>query len=134
MNCPKCQAEAPASAVECPSCGVVMAKVAEAMDRALLRRHTASKVEAPPPPKSSATTWITIIAIVACIFGAWSWYTDDTESDLDRLATEIRNTPAAEAELTSGSTIFMWRNLTRFGIAIVVFVAGYMHLKNSLSP
>ena len=133
MQCPKCQAEAPSTAVECPSCGVVMAKAAEAMDRALLRRRMSAGTPAPAPPeKTSPMKVIIIVGLVALFaFGAWSWYTDDTESDLDRLAAEVRNTPVPD---NPGAERFMWRRLMKLGIVLVAFVAGYMQLKNSLSP
>lgn len=111
-----------------------MAKVADAMDRALLRRHSASKAAAvaPPPEKSSPWKTVIIIGLVALFaFGAWSWYTDDTESDLDKLAAEISNTEAKEDPQAERR---MRRYLVRFGIAIAAFAVGYMRLKSSLSP
>jgi hypothetical protein len=137
MKCPKCEADAPSTAVECPSCGVVMAKVAEAMDRALLRRHTATKTPAPPPQEKTSPMKVAIIMVLVALFayGAWSWYTDDTESDLNRLAAEVRNSDAPADPVDGGrSERFMWRTLAKFGVAVVIFASGYLRLKSSLSP
>lgn len=115
-----------------------MSKYAEAADRALLRRTVAARqaANAPPPQeKSSRGMWIAIILILICGIGAWTWYTDDTESDLDRLAAEVRTAPlpADDADY-GGAGRFMWRRLAKFGVAIAIFAVGYMRLKSSLSP
>ena len=136
MKCPKCETPVSAGAVECPSCGVVMAKVADAADRAFLRRQTMARQRAsapPPPEKKSPWTAIIVVGLLAlCAFGAWQWYTDDTESDLDRLAAEVKNTDAAPMD--ERSTRRMWRWGIRLGIAVAIFAAGYLRLKQSLSP
>jgi hypothetical protein len=135
MNCPKCQTPVSAGAAECPGCGVVLSKAADAMDRAFLRRQTMArqKAAAPPPEKKSPSTAIVVVVVLAlCAFGAWQWYTDDSESDLDRLAAEVKNTDAPAMDERSARRV--WRLGIKLGIAVVLFAAGYLRLRQSLSP
>jgi hypothetical protein len=75
------------------------------------------------------------LAIALVAYGAWSWYTDDTESDLNRLAAEVRNSEAPPEPVDGGrAERYMWRRLAKFGVAIVIFASGYLRLKSSLSP
>ena len=137
MLCPKCQADVSADAIDCPSCGVVLAKAAEAADRAYLRRRMQAGKPEPTPPPARSFNWTTVGIIgvaLLILFGAWHWYTDDTVSDLDKLAVEVR-TPNENPSLDGGNFFrLMRRHLFKFAIALVVFVAGYRGWKAGLSP
>lgn len=137
MQCPRCQAAVPDSAIDCPACGVVLAKATAAGDRAVLRQYTASKTPIPAEPeKSSGMKWLVVLVVLAiCGFGAWQWYTDDTESDLDRLAAEVHESGyAGGGALDRRGSRPMWGLLAKLGIAVGVAVAGYAKWKSSLSP
>jgi hypothetical protein len=139
MDCPKCGTTVAANAAECPGCGVVLAKAADAMDRAFLRRQTLArqKAAAPPPPepKSPWRVILIVAALALCAFGAWQWYTDDKTSDLESLAAEIKNSDGSARDLDGGRTERRtWRLAAKFGIALALFAAGYLRLKRSLSP
>jgi hypothetical protein len=125
-------------APECPSCGVVMAKYAEAADRAYLRRQTLARQKAVVVVEEKRSPWrmIFVVALIAlCVFGAWQWYTDDTTSDLDRLAAEIKQSDGSRAPIDNGrANRMMLRYVVRFGIACAAFAIGYQNLKSRLSP
>ena len=112
---------------------MVLAKVSEAMDRAYLRRMQAAQAKRNEPVVVPPSPWTKIIAIALialCAFGAWQWYTDDTVSDLDKLAAEVKRTEAPDQYMGKRS---MERYLLRFGIAILLFAGGYLRLRRSLS-
>jgi hypothetical protein len=137
MLCPKCHAEVDADATECPSCGVVLAKAAEALDRAFLRRRIQATKSQQPPPEPRSFGWTTVIVIGVLLlvaFGAWQWFTDDTVSDLDKLAVEVRS-PSNRPSLDGGYVDRkMLGYLVKIAIAIAIFAAGYRRWKASISP
>lgn len=138
MRCPKCDASVAEQAAECPRCGIVLAKAGEAMDRAFLRRQSMARQKTQVVPEPKASPWPKVIAVavlLVCAFGAWQWYTDDTTSDLDRLAAEVRQPSQSDQPIDGGRTDRrMLRLVAKFGIAIAIFAIGYMRLKASLSP
>jgi hypothetical protein len=79
---------------------------------------------------------ILIVAVIAVFaFGAWHWYTDRSQSDLDQLATEVKNRPASEgARLGEGVNYRMMVLGAKFLVAVAVFVIGYSRWKSSISP
>ncbi|MDX6768088.1 MAG: hypothetical protein SF051_01035 [Elusimicrobiota bacterium] len=70
MKCPGCAAAAPDGATECPSCGVIFAKLAARLEkeRAQAKAHAALlDAPAPPAPPDPRRTRHLALAIV----GAW---------------------------------------------------------------
>jgi hypothetical protein len=139
MNCPKCGTDVAEKATECPGCGIVLSKAADAMDRAYLRRQTLARQKSaqPEPVRSSKLPGLLIVAavIAVCAFGAWQWYHDDTVSDLDKLAAEVQQADSSPREIDGGkATRWWWRRVAKFVVVLGVAAAGYQRLKMSLSP
>jgi hypothetical protein len=117
----------------------MLSKAAEAADREYLRRQMRAKQKPVAETKRSSSPWravIIVLMLAVCGFGAWKWYTNDKQSDLDRLAAEA-TLPAGSPPQVLDSTFTsqrIWRLAMRFGVALAVFVVGYWRLKSSLSP
>ena len=82
MNCPKCDAQiAPANAVECPACGVMLSKASSRPMPRLVRAQAA----APAAPASRSTSWpaaIKIAIVIAAVWIVWNIATGKKSSAL----------------------------------------------------
>lgn len=72
---------------------------------------------------------LVVVALIGlCAFGAWHWYTDDSKSDLDQLATEVKVAPHG------GRVRYrFWILGGKFVIALAASAA-YLKFKSSLRP
>lgn len=78
-----------------------------------------------PKKRSPVGVILLVVALLLCAFGAWQWYTDDEQSDLNKLAAEVR---------APDTRYYIRRYAIRFGLAILAFVAAYGRWKRSMSP